>query len=140
LGPDILSASFDAGEVARRVRAAGEREIGDVVLDQRVIAGIGNIYKSEGLFLARIEPRRPAREVTTRELARLWKTLAPLMHEGTRRVGAIATLPPSVSAGGERNWVYRRRTRPCFVCGTLIEMVRQGELRRATYYCPHCQR
>lgn len=140
LGPDIMSATFDAKEVARRVRAAGEREIGDVVLDQRVVAGIGNIYKSEGLFLARIDPCRPAGEIGAHALGRLWKTLGPLMHEGTRSFGAIATLPAGVSENGERNWVYRRRTRPCFVCGTPIEMVRQGELRRATYYCPSCQR
>ncbi len=140
LGPDIMSPTFDAKEVVRRVRAAGDREIGDVVLDQRVIAGIGNIYKSEGLFLARIDPRRPARNVGAHELGRLWTTLAPLMHEGAQRLGAITTLPPGASERGERTWVYRRRTRPCFVCGTPIEMVRQGELRRATYYCPSCQR
>lgn len=58
------------------------------------------------------------------------------MHEGTRHPGAIATLPAGVGADGDRTWVYRRRTRACFVCGTPIEMVRQGELRRATYYCP----
>ena len=141
LGPDLLHAEFDRAEVARRIRATGtaDRAAGDVVLDQRVVAGIGNIYKSEGLFLARIDPRRSAGGLSDQELDRLWDALVPLMHEGTERYGRTTTLPEALRAGGEFNWVYRRRRRPCFRCGAEIAMVRQGELARATYFCPGCQ-
>ena len=142
LGPDLLHEDFDRAEVARRMRgdAVADREVGDAILDQRVVAGIGNIYKSEGLFLARIDPRRPARDVTDDELERLWNALVPLMQAGTERYGRTTTLPEELRDGREFNWVYRRRRRPCFRCGTAIAMVRQGELARATYYCPRCQR
>ena len=141
LGPDLLHDTFDRAEVARRLRSGDvpERAIGDAILDQRVVAGIGNIYKSEGLFLAAIDPRRPAREVSDEELARLWDALIPLMHAGTERYGRTTTLPDELRTDGDHNWVYRRRRRPCFRCGGEIEMLRQGELARATYFCPGCQ-
>jgi formamidopyrimidine-DNA glycosylase len=140
LGPDLMSDGFDRGEAWRRVQADGARAVGDVVLDQRVVAGIGNIYKSEGLFLAHIDPRRAVDTVERVELERLWDVLIPLMHEGARHPGAITTLPSALRTDGRRTWVYRRRGHPCFRCGAPVEMVRQGELRRATYYCPECQR
>jgi DNA-formamidopyrimidine glycosylase len=139
LGPDLLADRFDRDEAWRRARGAGDRAIGDVVLDQRVVSGIGNIYKSEGLFLARIDPRRPAADVAREELERVWDALIPLMLEGARHHGPTTTLPPAMREDGARHWVYRRRGRPCHRCGTPIEMVRQGELRRATYHCPRCQ-
>ena len=140
LGPDLLHAGFDRAEAAARIGADGGRPIGDAILDQRNVAGIGNIYKSEGLFLAAIDPRRPARQVSGAELERLWDALIPLMREGVgQQPGRTTTLPADLRAGGEYNWVYRRRRRPCFRCGTPVAMVRQGELARATYFCPSCQ-
>jgi formamidopyrimidine-DNA glycosylase len=65
--------------------------------------------------------------------------LIPLMQAGRRTFGAISTLPEELKLDGSRNWVYRRRGHPCFVCATPIEMVRQGEFARATYFCPNCQ-
>jgi endonuclease VIII len=140
LGPDLMGDDFDRNEAWRRTQAAGARAIGDVVLDQRVVAGIGNIYKSEGLFLAGIDPRRVAGDVTRVELERVWDELIPLMHEGARHHGAITTLPAKLRTDGQRTWVYRRRGRACFRCGAPVERVRQGELQRATYHCPQCQR
>jgi endonuclease-8 len=146
LGPDLLALPFDREEANRRFATTdrpsdppSSRQIGDAVLDQRLVAGIGNIYKSEGLFLAGIDPRREAPEVGAAELDRLWDVLAPLMHEGVARFGPTITLPPERQGAGDRNWVYRRRGKPCFRCGTKIEMLRQGELKRATYFCPRCQ-
>jgi len=138
LGPDLLAEPFDREEANRRL-ATSDRPIGDAVLDQRLVAGIGNIYKSEGLFLAGIDPRREAPAVDRPALDRLWDALAPLMHEGVARFGPTTTLPPELRSAGDRNWVYRRRGRPCFRCGTPIEMLRQGDLKRATYFCPRCQ-
>jgi formamidopyrimidine-DNA glycosylase len=142
LGPDLLHEDFDRAEVARRLRNGGadDRAIGDAILDQHVVAGIGNIYKSEGLFLAAIDPRRTARDVTDEELERLWDALVPLMHAGTERYGRTTTLPDELRGDREYNWVYRRRRRSCFRCGAEIAMVRQGELARATYFCSGCQR
>ncbi len=139
LGPDIMAEAFDRDEVARRVAAANERPIGDVVMDQRVVAGLGNIFKSEGLYLARVDPRRPAASATRAELDQLWDGLIPIMWRGTERYGRTATTPSEMQAVGDLHWVYRRKGRPCFRCGTKIEMERQGDLDRSTYFCPRCQ-
>ena len=139
LGPDLLHESFDRHEVARRMRAAGARALGDAVLDQRIVAGIGNIYKSEGLFLAHLDPRRSARSVTAGELDDLWEVLIPLMRAGIAGFGRTTTLPADLLGNGQFNWAYRRRGQPCLRCGGTIAMLRQGELARATYFCPECQ-
>lgn len=140
LGPDVMSPTFDRQEAARRVAEQDARPIGDVVLDQRVMAGLGNIFKSEGLFLARIDPRRSAATVTRAELDRLWDAIIPIMWAGTKRYGKTTTTPGELQEAGHLHYVYRRRGHPCLICGTKIEMVRQGELERSTYFCPHCQR
>lgn len=140
LGPDLLHEGFSPSGLLAAVQAQGDREIGDVVLDQRIVAGIGNIYKSEGLFLAAVDPRRPAKSVTAEELASLFEELIPLMQAGRYVYGMTVTLPPDLRLEPwMRNWVYRRRGQPCFVCATPIEMMRQGEFQRTTYFCPHCQ-
>jgi endonuclease VIII len=135
LGSDIMGDDFDVDDVATRLRHAGNRQIGDAILDQRIVAGIGNIFKSEGLFLAGIDPRRPARRVPRIAQQRLWSALQPIMRASAESFGPTITR----DSDGDRYWVYRRRGRPCLVCGTPIDMVRQGELARATYFCPSCQ-
>jgi endonuclease VIII len=139
LGPDVMASVFDRDEAAHRIATAGERAIGDVVLDQRVVAGLGNIFKSEGLFLARVDPRRPAASVTRAEQDILWDEIVPIMWRGTEQYGKTATTPLEMQAVGALHWVYRRKGHPCFRCGTKIAMVRQGDLARSTYYCPLCQ-
>ncbi len=139
LGPDLLHEGFDVDFVVGRIRVAGRRDVADVIVDQRVVAGIGNIYKSEGLFLAQIHPRQAASTVSVRKLQKLFAELIPLMQDGRTRYGAIITLPNDMQVDRNRNWVYRRRAKPCFVCGTPIEMIRQGELQRMTFFCPRCQ-
>jgi formamidopyrimidine-DNA glycosylase len=140
LGPDLLHDDFPLAQVLAAVRAQGDREIGDTVLDQRIISGIGNIYKSEGLFLAAIDPRRPSESITAAELGVFFAELIPLMQAGRHVYGMTVTLPPDLRLEPwMRNWVYRRRGQPCFVCATPIQMIRQGEFQRATYLCPHCQ-
>ena len=140
LGPDLLHDDFDVDEVRRRLRAQGSREIGDAVLDQRVVSGIGNIYKSEGLFLAAIDPFRRADCITNGELDVFFAELIPLMQDGRLKYGMTMTLPEELRfEPWLRNWVYRRRGQPCFVCATPIGMRRQGEFQRTTYFCPYCQ-
>jgi DNA-formamidopyrimidine glycosylase len=140
LGPDLLHARFDVEAVVARIKKCAAREIADVLLDQRVVAGIGNIYKSEGLFLAGIHPRTPAPAAPAEDLRELFATLIPLMQAGRFRYGMSLTLPEELQWDGcTRNWVYRRRGQPCFVCASPILMIRQGELQRATYFCATCQ-
>lgn len=140
LGPDLLHDGFEPVAVHAAVRGQGDRPIGDTVLDQRIVAGIGNIYKSEGLFLAAVDPRRTSRSIGRSEMRVFFEELIPLMQLGRRVYGMTITLPDELRfEPWMRNWVYRRRAQPCFVCGTAIEMIRQGDFQRATYYCPHCQ-
>lgn len=145
LGPDIMaggegSPDFDRAEAVRRIRQRGEDPIKPVLLDQRVVAGIGNIYASEGLFLARVDPRRPAASVTEAELDALWDATIPMMWDGTTRYGRTKTTPREMWDEGHTRWVYQRKNKPCHVCGTPIELVRLPPYERATYLCPACQR
>jgi DNA-formamidopyrimidine glycosylase len=140
LGPDLLHENFDRDEAWRRLQRKRQRAIGDAVLDQRLVAGIGNIFKSEGLFVSGIDPLSPVGTLAAEDLERLWQSLIPMMKEAARRSGPIVTLDRGLRRGGQRHWVYRRRGHACFRCGTPIAMVRQGELKRTTYYCPTCQR
>jgi formamidopyrimidine-DNA glycosylase len=140
LGPDLLHDDFSSAGILDALTRQGEREIGDAILDQRIVAGIGNIYKSEGLFLAGVHPRRPTKEIAADELEIFFKELIPLMQEGRFKYGMTVTLPPDLQLEPwMRNWVYRRRGHPCFVCAMPIEMFRQGDFQRMTYFCPHCQ-
>ena len=140
LGPDVLHEDFDSESIFLAIRRQAEREIGDLLLDQRIVSGIGNIYKSEGLFLAALHPQTPARSVTRDDMRAFFGEVLPLMQAGRFRLGATVTLPEELQFDRwTRNWVYRRRGQPCFVCGTTILMIRQGEFERTTYFCPTCQ-
>jgi formamidopyrimidine-DNA glycosylase len=139
LGPDIMNPDFDRDEAWRRLQEAGNREIGDAILDQRIVAGIGNVYKAEGLFLAGIHPQRAARGVSREETERLWDALIPLMRDGVTNAPPIVTVPDEIQEQGELNWVYRRRYKACLRCEAKVQMVRQGEHKRTTYFCPVCQ-
>lgn len=137
LGPDILAESFDAGETARRVVAAGERPIGEVVMDQTVVAGIGNIYKSESLYVARIDPFLAAGALGIDKARALLGHARRLMQRNLTPGAGMRTT--RLGAGG-RLWVYKRSGEPCFTCGERIRMRRQGVGKRSTYYCPSCQK
>lgn len=140
LGPDILHPDFDRDEAWQRLRRAADRPIGDALLDQGIVAGIGNIFKSEGLFLAALDPRAAVELTSRTQVERLWDLLVPVMLANAARSGPVVTLNRNLSRGAERYWAYRRTGRPCFRCNSIIEMVRQGELRRTTYFCGRCQR
>jgi endonuclease-8 len=133
LGPDLLGADFDAGEALRRLRLP-ERimvEIGEAMLDQRVMAGVGNIWKNETLWEERVSPFDRVGDLDDETLGRLITTARRLLGASARdRVG-----PRRPSSR-----VYRRTGRACRRCGTRLASTRQGrDLPRTTYWCPTCQ-
>jgi DNA-formamidopyrimidine glycosylase len=138
LGPDVLAADFDRGEAWRRLQMEPGREVADAIIDQTIVAGIGNIYKSEGLFLAAIHPRAPVSVLRRTDVDHLWDILIPLMRRGTR-TGRIRTGPDKKGGKGRQHWVYRRRGQACAQCGTKIVRTVQGKTQRSTYFCPDCQ-
>lgn len=128
LGPDILADDFDLAEARRRIRERSDEEIANVLLNQRVIAGIGNIYKSESLFLAGVLPFHPVRDLTDEQLDAIVTNARKLM-----RASVAAT-------SRARRWVYERPGQLCRRCGTSIEFCKQGIDARGTYWCAKCQR
>lgn len=136
LGPDLLSDSVDATDATARVRAEGPRPIGDVLLDQRVVAGVGNVLRCEALFMARIPPDAPAGDLT-------FEAIAALL-ECTRRVARASAATGVRRTTSRLNpdaalWVYGRAGRPCRRCGTAIASRKAGADRRTLYWCPGCQ-
>jgi endonuclease VIII len=130
LGPDIVADDFDADRAVALLRQDDPtRGIGDALLDQRVVAGIGNMWKAEGCWLARVDPWRPAADVGDAEVRTILDELRPRMRES--------------AAGGHqkahRN-IYNNAGRACPRCGTTITARGQGDDNRTTYWCPGCQR
>lgn len=127
LGPDLCLPSPDLEEGLRRmVELAGDRPVGEVLLDQRVVAGIGNIHKNEACFEVGVDPNATLPLVSDDERRRLLE----VAHRNLRTSVATARMPSAV---------YGRRDRPCPRCGTTILWAPQGEQRRGTYWCPTCQ-
>ena len=136
LGPDLLSGSFDADEALGRLRERDAEELGNALLDQRAVAGIGNVYKSEVAFLERMDPWAPVRTFGDEQLLGALRTARRLLQANTRGGARVTTGSRSPGAG---LWVYGRSGRPCRRCGTLIRGARQGDFARLTYWCPRCQ-
>jgi endonuclease-8 len=138
LGPDVLDPAFDEDEAKRRVRAQAGRPVGDVLLDQRVMAGIGNVFKSEILFEAGVAPFRFVETVSDSELDRIVAIARRLMamnvRGATRGRRTTRSLDPAAGL-----WVYGRGGRPCRRCGTPIQSRKTGPDARVTYWCPRCQ-
>jgi endonuclease-8 len=113
--------------IERLRRAPSDREVGDALLDQRLVAGVGNLWKAEALWAARVSPWRPIAEIADEELAGVVVAAATLMRR-------------SVAGGRNPRTVYRRAGRPCPRCATPIRSYPQGEWARTAYWCPTCQR
>jgi endonuclease VIII len=140
LGPDVLADDFDPAVAAARARHFGAAPIGVVLLDQRVAAGIGNVYKSEVLWLESQSPFTPTSALTDEQLIALYARARVLMRANLgpgRRV--TRTGPRGGRSPDDRYWAYRRARRPCSRCQTPITTAVQGEQLRRTYYCPRCQ-
>jgi endonuclease VIII len=131
LGPDLLGPDWDPVEAVRRIDAEPDRPIGDALLDQHCLAGIGNLYKSELLFLRGIFPWTPVSDVADRA------ALVSLAHRLiSSNVGRWTQTTTGSLRRGEANYVYGRPGLPCRRCGTLI---RRRDEERVTFWCPSCQ-
>ena len=147
LGPDLVSPNYDQAEAIRRLRdpSRADMPIGEVVLDQRAIAGMGNVFKSEVLYIEKVDPFAPVRTLDEATLERVLNTARDLLQMNSRSdapAGRVTTVDPKTGKklAPSRLWVYDRQGRPCHRCGTAIEEKSQGsELPRTTYYCPSCQ-
>jgi endonuclease-8 len=146
LGPDLLGDTFDMDAAIARVGARADEAIAEVLLNQRVVAGIGNVYKSEVLFLARLHPDTPAAAISDAALRELLALARKLLQANvTDRAGAgIVTYRGLRRTTGRMNpadhlWVYSRGGRPCRKCGTAIASRKSGDDARVTYWCPTCQ-
>ncbi len=129
LGPDILARPLDLDAIRRRARhRPPETPLGELLLDQGVVAGIGNIWRCEALFLEGRSPWAPVSSLTDDELDALMSTAAQIMGES---LGEFTGRP--------ERWVYRRTGRPCRRCRTPIQSRKQGEQARTAYWCPTCQ-
>ena len=135
LGPDVLDEEFDSAEFVRRARLVEQTSpIAQVITHQRVIAGIGNVYKSEVLFLEKVHPWTPTGELSDQALVAIADRARKLMSVNVSS-GARTT---TVERGGDRTtWVYDRAGLACRRCSTQIESDSLGD--RATYWCPGCQ-
>jgi endonuclease-8 len=136
LGPDLLGPGFDREAARRRLRARGELEVGTALLDQTALAGIGNVYKSEVLFLCGVSPFTHVRDLEDATIDRVVARAGELLRRNLSPGGPRSI--PGLAPG--RLWVYRRSGQPCRSCGTRIERAVQGEQARSTYFCPVCQR
>ena len=136
LGPDLLGPDWDPAEAERRLGADPARPVGEALLDQRNLAGIGNVYKAELLFLRGINPWRPVGDVA--DIDALVGLARRMLDANKERSGMVTT---GVARRGEQTWVYGRAGRPCRRCGTLVKSADQGRNpeERITYWCPRCQ-
>ena len=137
LGPDLLGASPDLDEAVRRLRNRDAVPLGEALLDQRAAAGIGNVIKSESLFMERLDPWAPVGAFSDAELHAVLRRAANLLAANT---GGGRRVTTGRGSPGASLWVYRRTGQPCRRCGTLIRARRQGAQARTTYWCPSCQR
>ena len=145
MGPDLLSESFDADEAIRRLRDRGSLAIADALINQRIVAGAGNVYKSEVLFLCRVNPFLAVRDLTDAQLRELLATARTQLRANVMdHTSAIVTYRGYRRTTRRANpaeglYVYGRAGRPCRRCGTAILVRAQGTNARLTYWCPRCQ-
>ena len=127
LGPDILTDDWKVDEVVSRARVQALKPIGELLLDQRVTSGIGNIHRCEALWRCRVNPWTPTKNMTDDQLKALFEDARKAMRANLK------------ATSWSRNAVHGRANRPCPRCGTRIEIKAQGEHARMTFWCPACQ-
>jgi endonuclease-8 len=143
LGPDLLGDDLDLDAVLARARRRDPPNVADLLLDQTVACGLGNVYKSELAFLEGVAPRASPRTLDDARLRALYARARELLlanlggwpRTTTRKVTPAEPWP----VGAPRLWVYGRHGRPCLRCGATIAAERLGDGARATYWCPRCQ-
>lgn len=135
LGPDLMRHDSDLQAALSRMRVHNAAPIGEAVMNQTIVAGIGNVYKSETLFIARINPWTLVGELSDERLLNYLSEARRLMRLN-RGPGRRVT---RFRDGGQRHWVYGRTGQPCYVCGARIAVRRQGDTGRTTFWCATCQ-
>jgi endonuclease-8 len=139
IGPDLLGESFDIAEAIRRIKARPQEEIANVILNQRVVSGIGNEYKSEVLFVTNVNPFAKVEQLAGEQIERMLVNAQRLMKANV----SASRIPLRHTTGSldirERLFVYGRGNEPCRRCGTPIRYRKQGRDARGTYWCPKCQ-
>jgi endonuclease-8 len=138
LGPDALDTAPDLDEARRRLDARADATIGEALLDQRVVAGIGNVYKNEVLFIHRVDPWTPVAEVDHATRDALLDTAVALLRRNVRP-GQVRRVTTGAGGAGDDLFVYGRHRRPCPRCQRPIAVARQGDQGRLTYWCRSCQ-
>ncbi|MES2222768.1 MAG: DNA-formamidopyrimidine glycosylase family protein [Acidobacteriota bacterium] len=146
LGPDLLKQDFDSEKAGAAILECSGEQIGEVLLNQRVMAGIGNVYKSETCFLCGVNPFREVRTLDRSQLDQLVFTARKFLalnvtEDADGKISTYVGLRRTThnSDQSARLWVYGRRGQPCRRCGTPIDMRKQGVGARTTFWCPVCQ-
>lgn len=145
LGPDLLAPDFDEHEAVRRLVSRSDMEIADALLTQRVMAGVGNVYKSEILFACRVNPFARVAALSDEQVGCLVRTARKFLTANvTEGLAAMTTYmgfrrTTRRDDPKERLWVYGRVDEPCRRCGTTVKIAKQGRDARLTYWCPTCQ-
>jgi endonuclease-8 len=134
LGPDLLGADWDPAEAVRRLRARPDRTMTDALLDQRNLAGIGNLFKAETLFLRGLSPWTPVSDVDDLDAVVALAQRLLASNKGRWSQSTTGSLRK-----GEKHWVFERAGSPCRRCGTTIRRATDGDHDRITYWCPTCQ-
>ena len=139
LGPDLLSSSFSPDEAFKRLRSRSDMQIAEALADQRVMAGVGNAFKSEILFIESVNPWTHVGALDDTRLHSMIATAQRLLLDNTApgRPHRVTTRGDPTIRGSA--YVYGRARDPCTRCGTPIRVERQGALNRPTYWCPRCQ-
>jgi endonuclease-8 len=138
LGPDLLGETFDADEARRRLREIDELPIGEAVMAQRAVAGIGNIFKSETLFATKVDPFARVRDLSDEVLDRILAMARRLLKRSVASSSGRREFRSPTRGDGHA--VYMRSGQPCFTCGGVLAMRHQGSPPRSTYFCARCQR
>lgn len=135
LGPDLLGPDWDLEEALARVGSRPEVSIAEALLDQRNLAGIGNLYKNEALFVSGINPWMQVAEVDARRVILTARKMLSLNADH------LVQATTGNTTRGFQHWVFGRAGQACRRCGTTIQSAEQGEagVQRVTYWCPHCQ-
>jgi len=146
LGPSVLAPEFDDAEILRRLRSRPDLSAGEALLSQSLLAGIGNVFKSEVCFACGVHPFRTVGSLSISELASLVSTARKFLlanvtdHSGDKIVTYTGMRRTTGRNDSEENlWVYSRRGEPCRRCGRAIESRKQGMDARTTFWCPNCQ-
>ncbi len=138
LGPDLLGETFDADEARRRLRGLDDLPIGEAVMAQQAVAGIGNIFKSESLFATKVDPFKRVGELADGVLDGILVMARRLLQRSVASSSGRREFRSPTRGDGHA--VYMRSGQPCFTCGGVIAMRHQGSPPRSTYYCARCQR